>query len=89
MADRFLDAVRHEVAKYTGAEPGEIQPDDRFEDLGIDSLDAVGIIADLEDEFEVEVPDADLRGIRTVGDAVAVVRRAAGESEGAQAPAGP
>ena len=36
------------------------------EDLGADSLDAVEIIMDLEDEFNVEINEASLQGMATV-----------------------
>ena len=37
------------------------------EDLGADSLDVVDLIMALEDEFEFEVPDHEVEGIKTVG----------------------
>ena len=39
-------------------------------DLGADSLDVVELIMSIEDEFEVEVPDEKIEGIKTVGDIV-------------------
>ena len=72
-------AVRREAAQAAGLDPAEVALDARFEDVGIDSLDALGMISNLEDEFGVEVPDEALRTLETVGDAVAVLRRAAGQ----------
>ncbi len=43
------------------------------EDLGADSLDMVEIIMGLEDEFEVEIPDEDAAGIKTVAEVVAYI----------------
>ena len=40
-----------------------------FESLGLDSLDAVELIAEVEDRFDVELADADK--IATVGDLLA------------------
>ena len=37
-------------------------------DLGADSLDAVEIIMNLEEEFDVTVPDIDASQIKTVGE---------------------
>ena len=54
----------------------EVEPDDVtlgsniLEDLGADSLDVVDIVMSLEDEFNLEVPDEEIEGIRTVGDIV-------------------
>lgn len=38
------------------------------EDLGADSLDIVDLMMEIEEEFEVEIPDEKLEGIKTVGD---------------------
>ena len=76
----YEDAVRREAAEVAGIDPSEVPLDARFEDIGVDSLDALGMISNLEDEFGVEVPDEDLRELETVGDAVAVLRRAAARS---------
>ena len=39
-------------------------------DLGADSLDVVELVMELEDEFDVSIPDEDAEKIQTVGDAV-------------------
>ncbi|MGQ9736578.1 MAG: acyl carrier protein [Armatimonadota bacterium] len=50
---------------------GEVTPQASFvEDLGADSLDVVELIMALEEEFNIEIPDDDAEGIRTVQDAV-------------------
>lgn len=75
--DTYEEAVRREVAEAAEVEPSEVGLDDTFEELGVDSLDALGMIANLEDEFGVEVPDEDLKRLRTVRSAVEVLRCAA------------
>ena len=40
------------------------------ENLGADSLDMVDLVMSIEDEFELEVADEDIEGIKTVGDIV-------------------
>ncbi|XMB66234.1 acyl carrier protein [Mycoplasmatota bacterium zrk1] len=40
------------------------------DDLNADSLDAVELIMAIEDEFNCEVPDSELKNIRTVKDIV-------------------
>ena len=42
-------------------------------DLGIDSIDMVELIMDLEEEFDIRIHDDDAGEVRTVGDAVRVV----------------
>jgi acyl carrier protein len=81
MEDAIAEAVKREVANYAGVAADQIQLEDLFESLGVDSLDAVGLVANLEDEFEVVVDDDALRSIRTVGDAVKVIRHASGQTQ--------
>ncbi len=47
------------------------------EDLGADSLDVVDLVMSLEDEFSVEIPDEEIENIKTVGDLVSFIERAA------------
>lgn len=46
------------------------------EDLGADSLDVVDLIMSIEDEFDIEVPDEEIEGIKTVGDVVNYIESA-------------
>ncbi len=39
-------------------------------DLGADSLDIVELVMELEDEFDVSIPDEDAEKMQTIGDAV-------------------
>ncbi len=41
-----------------------------FMDLGLDSFDLVQIICEIEDEFDIEIPDKILKNFNTVGDVV-------------------
>ena len=40
-----------------------------IEDLELDSIDLVGLVSEMEEEFSVIVPEEQLRGFRTVGEA--------------------
>jgi acyl carrier protein len=52
----------------------EITRASRFvEDLKADSLDIVELIMDIEEEFEISIPDEDYEKIKTVGDAVTYI----------------
>ena len=51
--------------------PTQVTPTASFEkDLGLDSLDVVELVMAFEEEFAVEIPDADADKIATVRDAV-------------------
>ncbi|MGW2661134.1 meromycolate extension acyl carrier protein AcpM [Nocardia tengchongensis] len=64
------------IEEVTGIEATEVQVEKSFvEDLEIDSLSLVEIAVQLEDKYSVKVPDEDLAGLRTVGDAVAYVQK--------------
>jgi acyl carrier protein len=39
-------------------------------DLNADSLDTVELVMELEDEFELQIPDEEAEKIKTVGDAI-------------------
>jgi acyl carrier protein len=47
--------------------------DDVFEKLGIDSFQAVELMSELEMEFDIEIPDYELQGVRTFGQLAAAI----------------
>lgn len=52
----------------------QVTPDAKFgDDLDADSLDLVELVMALEEEFDVEVPEEELEGIETVGQAFELV----------------
>jgi acyl carrier protein len=51
------------------------------DDLNADSLDLVELIMALEDEFDLEIDDEDVEGIKTVGDAVNYIKELLGDEE--------
>jgi acyl carrier protein len=55
MPDVASDVMTIIANKRRGEEPA-IQLTDRLEDLGIESLDAVEMIFDLEEKFDIEIP---------------------------------
>ena len=42
----------------------------QFQDLGMDSLDALALISDLEEEYGIKIPNQEILKIKTVGEAV-------------------
>lgn len=44
------------------------------EDLGADSLDVVELLMAIEEEFDVEIPDEDIEGLKTIGDVVEYIQ---------------
>ena len=50
-----------------------------IEDIGADSLDIVELIMELEEEFEITIPDDQAEKIKTVGEAVDYIDREIGK----------
>lgn len=40
------------------------------EDIGADSLDIVELVMELEEEFDIQIPDTEAEKIKTVGEAI-------------------
>ncbi|MBQ9060965.1 MAG: acyl carrier protein [Firmicutes bacterium] len=69
-----LDKVREFVVEQLAVDPELVDIDsDLMKDLEADSLDAVEIIMAVEEEFDLEIPDADAEKFRTVRDMVEYV----------------
>jgi acyl carrier protein len=44
------------------------------DDLGLDSLDTVELTVAIEERYSIEIPDAELEGVVTIGDAVDLIQ---------------
>ena len=68
------DKVKAIIAEQLGVKPEEVTPEASFvDDLGADSLDTVELIMELENRFNIQIPDEDQEKIQTVGDAITYV----------------
>lgn len=66
-----FEKVQKVIADHLGIGEGEVTLTSKFqEDLGVDSLDIFEIAMELEDEFNIEISNEDLEGIKTIGDLV-------------------
>ena len=63
------------IAKNQKKDIASVTIDSSFEELGIDSMDAVNIVFEIENEFQVQVPDEEMRNIRSVRDIVEGVKK--------------
>ena len=80
-----LEGIREELEaiKVPGAE--DAAPESTWNDLDVDSLDLVEVVKALEDRYEIQIADGRLKGIESVGDAIALVQELVAEREGARA----
>lgn len=67
---RVMGAIAN--ASHTPVE--QITPDQTFEEIGLTSLDALAIVAELEEEFGIEIPNEEALALRDVRGAVECVR---------------
>ena len=51
----FFDVIAKIVAERTGCEVSAVKPESTFTELGIDSLDTVELLMNLEDEIGIEI----------------------------------
>jgi acyl carrier protein len=71
IAQRCIDII----AKSKGIPVESIHLESTFDSLAIDSLDKINISFEVEEAFEIEIPDDALGSLKTVGDIVAGVRK--------------
>lgn len=72
--DDLTTRVFHIIATTQRKDPALVTIDSTFQDLEIDSMDAVNIIFGLENEFSINIPDDKVKDIRSVRDMVEGVR---------------
>jgi len=64
------------VEEFTGVPAGDVTLQaDLGDDLDIDSLCLVEIVTSVQERFLIEIPDEDLKNLKTVQDVVSYVRR--------------
>ena len=71
--DRVIDIV----AEQLGVDKDKVTPETSFvNDLGADSLDTVELVMELEEEFDISIPDDAAEKIQTVGQAIEFIEKA-------------
>jgi acyl carrier protein len=68
--EEIFALIRAHLAEELEVDPDRIEEGTRFrEDLEADSLDLVGLLVELEDQYGVRIPDEEAARITTVGQA--------------------
>ncbi|MCD4826798.1 MAG: acyl carrier protein [Acholeplasmataceae bacterium] len=63
--------VKEMIVEELSVEAEKVTLESRLsEDLGADSIDAVELIMNIEDEFNIQVSDEEAQNMKTVGDLV-------------------
>jgi acyl carrier protein len=78
--DRTVPSVEERVTEIVcenlGVNKEQVNRNTSFiEDVGADSLDIVELIMELEEEFEINIPDEQAEKIKTVGEAIDYIEK--------------
>ncbi len=66
MPESIQERVLRVIATTKRVPLESVKPDSSFESLGIDSLDRLNILFDLESEFDVEIDDEDAKQVSSI-----------------------
>ena len=67
--------IKNLVAEIIEKDPGEIKPDSRFvEDLGVDSMMALEILAGVEKKYKIAIPEEKLAEFKTLDSVVKIAK---------------
>ena len=70
----ILEALREVLVDRLKVEAEAVTPQaNLFDDLGLDSIDLMSAVMAIEERFEIEVSDAELENVTTVGEAVEIL----------------
>jgi acyl carrier protein len=73
------EAIRKAVAKITRNESVVINPTTTFKELGADSLDVVQIMVSLEETFDIELVDEEMKALNNMGGFIDYVKKKVAE----------
>ena len=70
------EKLKQIIVEQLGVDEAEVTSSASFvDDLGADSLDIVELVMELEEEFEITIPDEQAEKIKTVGEAIDYIER--------------
>ena len=75
MSEELIQRVLKVIATSKRIPLETVTVESDFQQLGIDSMDAVEILFALENEFDVTIPDEEARSVRSIRDMCAGVER--------------
>lgn len=78
MAESIEAQVMAAIVKSQDVAPDRVTLESTFEELGMTSLDALALVNELEEHFNVAIPNEEAMSLSTVGEAVASIRRLVG-----------
>ena len=68
--ETIRDKVIHVFSEFKKVPPEDITEATTFEQLGFDSLDGLNLIFELEEEFDLVIPDDEAQAMKSVGQVI-------------------
>ena len=65
----------HTMADITGIDENEITMATTMDELGLDSLDSVGLTLDLEDQFRIDLDEREVNQCATLGEIYQLINK--------------
>ena len=73
--EEIFEKLKEIIVEQLGVNEENVKEEATFvDDLSADSLDIVELVMNIEEEFEMEIPDGDADKIVTVGDVVGYIK---------------
>ena len=70
----MLERIRNIICEFVDIDPESITMETNIRtDLGLNSLELVNLAVEIEEEFDVEIPDREAMGLETVADAIRII----------------
>ena len=73
MSNNYLLKIQNILADSLGIDADTVTAETTFTDLGMDSLDALALINELEIAYDIKIPNDEVLKIRSVAHAVAAL----------------
>lgn len=73
MMEAIFERLKQIITEEMGVDASDIDLDQEFKDLDLDSLDLVDIVCGVEDEYEIVIGDSELLQLETPRDLINLI----------------
>ncbi len=72
----MFERIRDIICEFVDIDPATITPETNIRtDLGLNSLELINLAVEIEEAFDVEIPDREAMDLATVQDAIDVIEK--------------